>query len=46
MRATRDSMIISPPLVMKHDEADELIRRATKTLDETHHVLMAQGLMR
>ena len=45
MRATRDSMIISPPLVITHEEADELIRRATKTLDETHHVLQAQGLM-
>ena len=46
MRATRDSMIIAPPLVMSHDEADELIKRAAKTLDETHHVLKAQGLMR
>ena len=46
MRATRDSMIISPPLVIKHEEADELIRRATKTLDETLSVLKAQGLMR
>ena len=45
MRATRDSMIIAPPLVISHSEADELIRRATKTLDETHHRLKKDGLM-
>lgn len=45
MRAVRDSMILSPPLVLTHDEADELIRLATKTLDETHAELKRQGLM-
>jgi len=43
MRATRDSMIISPPLVISHDEADELIRRAKKTLDETYVALKKDG---
>ncbi len=45
MRAVRDSMIISPPLVISHDEADELIRIAAKTLDDTHAELVRQGLM-
>ena len=45
MRAVRDSMIISPPLVISHEEADELIRLARKTLDDTHADLSRQGLM-
>ncbi|WP_075215037.1 aspartate aminotransferase family protein [Mongoliimonas terrestris] len=45
MRATRDSMIISPPLVITHGEVDELIRLATLTLDQTHAELKRQGLM-
>ncbi len=43
MRAVRDSMILSPPLVLSHGEADELIARATKTLDETWAELKRQG---
>jgi putrescine aminotransferase len=43
MRATRDTMILSPPLVLSHDEADALIARATKTLDETWAELKRQG---
>jgi putrescine aminotransferase len=43
MRATRDTMILSPPLVLSHEEADELIARATKTLDETWAELKRQG---
>ena len=33
MRAVRDSMIISPPLVISRDECDVLIDRARSTLD-------------
>jgi putrescine aminotransferase len=43
MRAVRDSMIISPPLVLTHGEADELVARAEKTLDETYASLKKQG---
>lgn len=43
MRAVRDSMIISPPLVISHEEADELVRLAKKTLDDTYADLKAQG---
>ncbi len=45
MRAVRDSMIISPPLVISHEEADQLVRLARKTLDDTHAELKRQGLM-
>jgi putrescine aminotransferase len=43
MRAVRDSMIISPPLVLSHDEADQLIGFARKTLDETYVDLKRDG---
>ena len=43
MRAVRDSMIISPPLVLTHEEADELVLRAERTLDETYSALKKQG---
>ena len=43
MRAVRDSMIISPPLVISKEEVDELILRATKTLDETYNQLRTEG---
>jgi len=43
MRAVRDSMIISPPLVLSHDEADQLVALARKTLDDTHAELKRQG---
>jgi putrescine aminotransferase len=35
MRAVGDKMIISPPLVMSHDEIDELIEKARLCLDLT-----------
>jgi putrescine---pyruvate transaminase len=43
MRAVRDSMIISPPLVLSHDEADQLVAIARKTLDDTYAELKRQG---
>ena len=45
MRGVRDSMIISPPLVISHDEADELVARARLTLDATHAELKRRGLV-
>jgi putrescine aminotransferase len=35
MRPCGDTMIISPPLVISHEEVDELIEKAKKTLDQT-----------
>lgn len=46
MRHVRDSMIISPPLTLTHEEADELVRLAEKTLDEVHADLKRDGLVR
>ncbi|MEM9100456.1 MAG: aspartate aminotransferase family protein [Pseudomonadota bacterium] len=34
MRAVRDTMLISPPLILTEDEADILVARARKTLDD------------
>jgi putrescine aminotransferase len=45
MRHVGDRMIISPPLVLTRDEADILIERARKSLDEAHQQLKAEGLM-
>ncbi|MGN6549535.1 MAG: aspartate aminotransferase family protein [Pararhizobium sp.] len=46
MRHVRDSMIISPPLVLSHEEADELVRLAAKTLDDTYSDLRKDGRVR
>ncbi len=35
MRAVGDSMIISPPLIMNHDQIDDLISLVLKSLDDT-----------
>jgi putrescine aminotransferase len=35
MRATRDTMIIAPPLVITPAEIDELVEKAWRTLDQT-----------
>jgi putrescine aminotransferase len=35
MRATRDAMVLSPPLVISRDEVDELVRRAKVAIDAT-----------
>ncbi|EBA08353.1 aspartate aminotransferase family protein [Sagittula stellata] len=45
MRHVNDRMIISPPLVISHEEIDTLIARAWKSLDEAHATLQEQGLM-
>lgn len=43
MRAVGDRMVISPPLVLTHAEADELIEKAILTLDMTYADLRKQG---
>jgi putrescine aminotransferase len=45
MRHVGDRMIISPPLVIKPEEIDVFIKRATKSLDETYASLKADGLL-
>jgi putrescine aminotransferase len=44
MRATRDTMIVAPPLVITTAEIDELVARAWKSLDETLGELKRDGL--
>ena len=46
MRHVRDSMIVSPPLVLTLAEVDILIERATKSLDQTLARLKEEGLMK
>jgi putrescine aminotransferase len=41
MRATRDTMIIAPPLVISHAQIDELVDKAKRTLDQTFAELQA-----
>ena len=41
-----DRMIISPPLILTHGDIDTLIARATRSLDETHAALKADGLLK
>jgi putrescine---pyruvate transaminase len=45
MRATRDTMIIAPPLVITHAQIDELVHKARITLDQTLADLKRDGLM-
>ena len=45
MRHVGDRMIISPPLVMTRDEADILIERARKSLDEAYIKIKNEGLL-
>ena len=35
MRAIRDTMVLSPPLIITDDEIDEIVVKVRKTLDET-----------
>ncbi len=46
MRHVGDRMIISPPLVIKPEEIDVFIERATKSLDETYAEIKADGLLK
>jgi putrescine aminotransferase len=39
MRAVGDSMIIAPPLVINHEQIDELVDKASATLDETQEAI-------
>jgi putrescine aminotransferase len=43
MRAVRDALVISPPLVITREEIDELAKLVEKTLDQTVAELKAQG---
>ncbi len=45
MRAVYDTMIISPPLVLSHAEADELVAIAHKTLDDTYAELKRREMV-
>jgi putrescine aminotransferase len=44
MRHVGDRMIISPPLVIRPEEIDMLIERATRALDETLAEIRTDGL--
>ena len=45
MRACWDRMVISPPLSITESEVDELIAKASKTLDDTAAKLKKDGLL-
>jgi putrescine aminotransferase len=45
MRATRDSMLIAPPLVIRETEVDELVDKARRCLDLTLAEVRRQGRM-
>lgn len=44
MRATGDTMLVSPPLVISKSEIDELIEKARKSLDDTLAAIHAGAL--
>lgn len=43
MRAVRDTMIIAPPLVITHEQIDELLDKAQRSLDMTLDELKKRG---
>jgi putrescine aminotransferase len=45
MRAVVDRMVVAPPLILSHEEADELIEKAVKTLDMTYQFARNEGLL-
>ena len=45
MRHVGDSMIISPPLVISHEEVDELISKAREVLDRTYAAVKEAGYL-
>lgn len=42
MRAVGDTMVVAPPLVLEHKQADELVELAWKSLDMTRSALAAR----
>jgi len=45
MRATGDTMIISPPLIVTESDIDTLVERARDALDKTYADLQASGVL-
>ena len=45
IRATRDTIIISPPLVISHEECDLLVERVRKSLDDLADELTREGAL-
>jgi putrescine aminotransferase len=45
LRATRDTMIISPPLVISHEECDLLVERTAAALDDLADELTREGAL-
>jgi putrescine aminotransferase len=45
MRAVRDTMIVAPPLVISRAEIDELIEKASRSLDDTLASARGAGLL-
>ncbi len=45
MRSVNDTMIVCPPLIISHDEVDDLVARARATLDVTLDELTRAGKM-
>jgi putrescine aminotransferase len=45
MRATYDTMMLAPPLVVTHEEIDDIIAIAARVLDLTHAELKRQSLV-
>jgi putrescine aminotransferase len=43
MRAIRDGLVLSPPLIVSEAQIDEIVTIARRTLDELHAVLRAEG---
>lgn len=45
MRAVGDTMVLSPPLIIKPSELDEMFELIQKSLDETHAALFATAML-
>jgi len=45
MRAVGDTMVIAPPLVISHEECDQLVARARQSLDELADELTREGAL-
>lgn len=39
MRAVGDSIVTAPPFILSHAEADELVEKAWKSLDQTQQAI-------